>query len=77
MPRAPAPDPNLARVLRQHRIDRGLTQETLAFHAGITTGSLGRIELAQTSPAWATVRQIADALGVTMEELSREVERKH
>ncbi len=74
MPRPPAADPALAAVLRRLREERGLSQEALAYQAGITSGSLGRIELAQSSPAWATVRQIANAIGVTMEELGATVE---
>lgn len=74
MPRPPAPDPILAALLRRLREERELSQEALAHKAGITAGSLGRIELAQSSPAWATVRQIAKALDVTMVELSEVVE---
>jgi transcriptional regulator with XRE-family HTH domain len=74
MPRPPAPDPTLAAVLRRLREERGLSQEVLAYRAGITSGSLGRIELAQSSPAWATIRQIAKALDVSMEELGAAVE---
>jgi transcriptional regulator with XRE-family HTH domain len=74
MSQAPAPDPALAAVLRRLRKDRGITQEALAFHAGITTGSVSRIELAQAAPAWATVRSIARALNVGMGELGSAVE---
>ncbi len=74
MPRPPAADPALAKVLRRLREERGLSQEALAYHSGITSGSLGRIELGQASPAWSTIRQIANALGVTMVELSMAVE---
>jgi transcriptional regulator with XRE-family HTH domain len=61
-------------VLRRLRTDHGITQESLAFHAGITTGSLSRIELAQAAPAWATVRAIARALNVGMGELGSAVD---
>jgi len=75
MPEAAAsPDPALATVLRRLRKDRGITQEALAFHAGITTGSLSRIELAQAAPAWGTVRSIARALDVGMGELGSAVD---
>lgn len=76
MPRPPAPDPILAALLRRLREERGLSQEALAYKAGITAGSLGRIELAQSSPAWATVRQIAKALDVTLVELVAQVEQQ-
>jgi transcriptional regulator with XRE-family HTH domain len=74
MPRQLAPDPALAAVLRRMRVERGATQEALAYRSGITTGSLARIELGQASPAWTTVRQIAKALDVSMADLAAAVE---
>jgi transcriptional regulator with XRE-family HTH domain len=74
MPRQFAPDPALAAVLRRLRVERGATQEALAFRSGITTGSLARIELGQASPAWTTVRQIATALDVSLVEIAAAVE---
>lgn len=74
VPRAPEPDPALASALRRLREDRDLTREALAFHAGLTTGSLARIELGQSSPGWDTVRKVAKALDVTLVELARAVE---
>ncbi|HTW42511.1 MAG TPA: helix-turn-helix transcriptional regulator [Solirubrobacteraceae bacterium] len=68
------PDLALAAVLRRLRVERGSTQEALAYRAGITTGSLARIELGQATPAWTTVRRIAAALEVTLVELAAEVE---
>lgn len=69
-----APDPALAAVLRRLRLERGSTQEALAYRSGITTGSLARIELGQASPAWTTVRRIAAALDVSLVELAAAVE---
>jgi transcriptional regulator with XRE-family HTH domain len=69
-----APDPALATVLRRLRLERCTTQEALAYRSGITTGSLARIELGQASPAWATVREIAAALDVSLVELAATVE---
>jgi transcriptional regulator with XRE-family HTH domain len=74
VPRPLAPDPTLAAVLRRFRIEQGSTQESLAYRSGITTGSLARIELGQASPAWVTVRMIADALDITLIELATAVE---
>ena len=66
VPRAPKPDPALASALRRLREDRDLTREALAFHAGLTTGSLARIELGQSSPGWDTIRRVAKALGISL-----------
>ena len=74
MPRAPAPDPALAAAVRRLREDRGLTQEQLAATAGITTGSVARLELVQSSPGWDTVRRICQALDVTLRELADAIE---
>jgi transcriptional regulator with XRE-family HTH domain len=70
----PVPVSALAAALKQLRAESGITQETLAFHAGITVGTLSKIELGQTSPAWTTVSSIADALGVSLVELAAAVE---
>jgi transcriptional regulator with XRE-family HTH domain len=74
VPRQLAPDPSLATVLRRLRVERGTTQEALAYRSGITTGSLARIELGQASPAWTTVRVIIAALDVSLVELATAVE---
>lgn len=70
----PAPDPALGPVLKALRERRGLTQEALGPMAGITTGTLSKIETGQTSCAWSTVIQIIDALGVSLSELAKAVE---
>jgi transcriptional regulator with XRE-family HTH domain len=67
--KAQPPDQALAAALRKLREDRGLTREAVAFKAGLTTGSLARIELGQADPRWTTVRDIAKALGVPMRDL--------
>ncbi len=72
-PRMP-PDPALGAAVRQLREARGLSQEALAYRAGTTYGTINRLELAQSAPAWATVRAIAEALGVTLVELATAVE---
>ena len=51
-----------------------MTLETLAFRSGVSISSLGRIELGRSSAAWATVVQIADALGVSMADLGAAVD---
>ncbi|MHB1539002.1 MAG: helix-turn-helix domain-containing protein [Solirubrobacteraceae bacterium] len=67
-------DPALGRAVRRLREGRKLTQEELASRAGVTFGTVSRLESAKSAPAWATVRNIAAALGVPLAELSAEVE---
>jgi transcriptional regulator with XRE-family HTH domain len=72
-PQAPA-DPNLAAVRRSAREAQGRTQEALAHDAGLTVNALSRIERGRANPAWTTVLQIADALGLSLSELARRVD---
>lgn len=74
MPRD-APDPELAAALKALRERRGLTQERVAHEAGVTVGTLSKIETATAAPSWATVRRIAGALGVTLTDLVAAIER--
>jgi transcriptional regulator with XRE-family HTH domain len=74
MTRRPKPDPALAAALRRLREEKGQTRETLAYHAGITTASLARIELAQSTPGWDTIRRLMGALDLTVSRLAEAVE---
>lgn len=74
VPRSLPPDPALAAALRRLREDRSMAQEALAFRSGISTGAIARIELGQASPAWVTVRALADALDLSLVELAAAVE---
>lgn len=69
------PQPALGAAVRRLREKRGMTQEALAQEAGITTGTVSLIERGQSNPAWGTVNAIAAALGVSMGELAKQVER--
>jgi transcriptional regulator with XRE-family HTH domain len=64
----------LAGLLKRLREERGITQEQLAFDAGITASALSRIERGLNSPGWMTVRRLAQALDVTLVRLAGEVE---
>jgi transcriptional regulator with XRE-family HTH domain len=73
MPR-PIPDLALSATIRQLRECKGVTREVLAYRAGLSTGALARIELAQTAPNWTNYRGIADALGLSITALAAFVE---
>jgi transcriptional regulator with XRE-family HTH domain len=64
----------LATVLRRCREDRLETQEALGYRSGTTSGTIARLELAQSSPSWATVSAVTHALDLTLEQLGRLVE---
>jgi transcriptional regulator with XRE-family HTH domain len=65
---------DLATLLKRLREDSGITQEELAFDAGITASALSRIERGLNSPGWTTVRRLAEALDVTLVRLASELE---
>ena len=64
----------LAALLRRLREERGMTQEQLAFDAGITSSALSRIERGLNSPGWMTVRRLANALNVSLVRLASDLE---
>jgi transcriptional regulator with XRE-family HTH domain len=74
MPPPLPPDPALGLAIKKLREARSLTQEELASRAGTTVGTVSRLEAAKSAPAWATVMQIIDALGVSLPELALAVE---
>lgn len=65
------PQPALGKAIRQLRDKRGMTQETLASRAGLTGRSLSAIETGKANPTWATVGDIASALGVSMIDVAK------
>jgi transcriptional regulator with XRE-family HTH domain len=59
-------------VLREKKGD---TQETAAARARIAVPTLSHIEAGHANPTWATVGDIAAALGVSISELARLAEK--
>jgi transcriptional regulator with XRE-family HTH domain len=68
------PDQDLAALLKRIREEKKVTQEQLAFDAGITASALSRIERGLNSPGWMTVKRIVEALDVTLIELATRLE---
>lgn len=60
------PDAAFSARLRELRQAADLTQFGLAVKAGIQPNTVARIERGKMHPTWATVRALADALGVTV-----------
>ena len=60
----------LARIIQEHRTTLGISATELARRAGVTTGTITRLELGQiASPRAETLRAIAEALGVPASDL--------
>jgi XRE family transcriptional regulator, regulator of sulfur utilization len=69
------PQPALGKAVRELRDKGGLTQEELAAAADVTGRTLSAIETGNANPTWATVRDIAAALGVSISELAKRAEK--
>lgn len=54
----------LARHIKEQRKEMGLSQETLAERAGLSSNFIARIEIADKTPSLSTVVRLANALGV-------------
>jgi transcriptional regulator with XRE-family HTH domain len=67
-------DQALAATVRRLRIERGVTQEHLAFEADLTTSSLARVERGEADPHWTTLLRILAALGSSLTELAAAIE---
>ena len=65
------PQPALGRAIRQLREKRGVSQEALAYEAGVTSGTLSLIERGRSNPTWGTAKGIAAALNVDIAELAK------
>jgi transcriptional regulator with XRE-family HTH domain len=55
--------------LQEWRTRRALSQQELADRAGTTKANISRIETGQQVPRPATIRKLAEALGIAPDEL--------
>jgi transcriptional regulator with XRE-family HTH domain len=65
------PQPALGLAIRQLREKSGETQEAIAQRADIAVPTLSLIEGGNGNPTWATVRDIAAALGISIGDLAK------
>lgn len=65
------PQRALGQAIRELREKRGLTQEAVAHEAGVTASTFGLIERGHSNPTWATVGDIAAALGVSVVDVAK------
>jgi len=75
MRRSSRPQRGLGTAIRLLREKKRETQEAVAKKAGIAVPTLSHIEAGHANPTWATVRDIADALGVPMREVAKLAEK--
>lgn len=62
------------KVLRELRLEKGLTQEQLGFEAGIRRTFVSVLELGEQQPSLSTILKLSKALGVQASELIGKVE---
>lgn len=55
--------------LRRLRIERGLSQESVAACIGVTTAFVGQLERGEKRPSLDTARRLALFFGITIDEL--------
>lgn len=68
-----------SKVLKKIRLEKGLSQEHLAFEAGLSMRSISLLEGNKQQPTITTIEHLSEALGVSMVEFIMEVDvkRKH
>lgn len=66
----------LGATVRELREARGVSREVLAVDAGLSTGTLARLELGKSDPPWSTLRAVSAALDMTVSELASAVEKR-
>lgn len=69
------PQPELGKAIRALREKRRAKQEAIAEKAGISVQTLSHIEAGNANPTWATVRDVAAALGVSLADLAKLAEK--
>jgi transcriptional regulator with XRE-family HTH domain len=70
------PQIGLAKAIRLLRRQAQLSQATLAEKADLHASYLARIESGSEDPTWGDMRRVAEALGVSMEELTEIAEQQ-
>lgn len=65
----------LGQAIKKLRIDKRLSQGDLQKLVQISQKQLSAIELDKVDPRWGTVRRIAQALNVTLDDLAQECRR--
>jgi transcriptional regulator with XRE-family HTH domain len=75
MPDAAKPQAALGEAIRRMRRREGLTQEELAFRAGVHPTWISRLESGRSDPRWSSVRSVARGLGTSLIELTAMAER--
>ena len=55
--------------IKEKRVRKNMTQETLAHKIGVTRTNISRYETGARTPPLSIIKQIADSLGCTVDDL--------
>jgi transcriptional regulator with XRE-family HTH domain len=66
----------LANRIKQLRLQKKISQEDLAAKAGLSRTGMGLIEQGKRWPRLATLLKISDALGMTIEEVLKGIQKR-
>ena len=59
----------LSKKIKEARTAKKLSQEKLAFKAGVPVGTIYKIENKSLDPRFSTLTRIAEALGISLDSL--------
>jgi len=62
---------NLSNRIKNFRIQKGFSQETLAEHSGLSVRTIQRMENSDSMPNADSLKKVAVAFGISIEELSK------
>ncbi len=65
---------NIGRLVREWRMERGMSQEALATAVGLTQPSLSKIESGTKPPSIRQLMDVLSALGMSLPEVAEDVE---
>ena len=74
--RKKSPTEVFGEVLRELRVERGLTQEALALDVGTERSHISALERAEKGPSLATILRLAQALRISAGDIVDRVERR-
>lgn len=66
--------PSIGELIKKHRLAGGLTQEQLAFNAGLNRGYISLLEKNQRNPKLETLQKLVNALDLPLTTLIFEFE---
>jgi transcriptional regulator with XRE-family HTH domain len=74
--RKKSPTDAFGEVLRELRVEKGLTQEGLVLDAGTERSHISALERAEKGPSLGTILRLAQALGISAGDIVSRVEQK-